>query len=350
MSTVLITGGAGFIGSHVVERWLAAGWQVVVLDDLSGGYRRNVPTAAELVVADIRDQDKLDRLFRRVRPELVYHLAANAAESKAQFSPVDITSRNYDGTIKVIAAAIRHGSRRLVFASSIAVYGQLQIPFRESDLPQPEDIYGISKLAGEQSLQVLAAVHGLEYVITRPHNVYGPRQNMQDPYRNVVTIFLNAVLQQQPLYVYGSGEQVRCFSYIDEVADALVQCGTAPVSGLTFNIGADQQYTINQLVQTLQQVVGQPLAPVYLPLRPREVMTAVSDHQLSRTHLHYQDRTELATGLAQTWDWVQQMGYQSPRYTAVELDGPLLPANWRQGAAQISDDRRQRRRRKGKDG
>lgn len=330
MKNVLVTGGAGFIGSHLVDRLIAGGDQVSVIDDLSGGTLANLNSQAKFYKRDIRRQHHVEKIMAEVQPEVVYHLAANAAESKAQFSPIDITSRNFDGAIKVVTAAVRHGLKRFIFTSSIAVYGELQTPFKETDLPIPEDIYGITKFAFEESLKVLSDVHGFEYVITRPHNVYGPRQNMHDPYRNVVTIFMNALLKQKPIYIYGKGDQVRCFSYIDDVVDALYACASADVAGMTFNVGSDHQYTINQLAQAVLKVGESAEKPQFLPLRPREVMTAVSDHQLSKKHLHYQDKVSLEDGLRQTWEWVKSQGYQKPKFTEVEIDSPLLPENWRQ--------------------
>ena len=161
MKNVLVTGGAGFIGSHLVDRLVAGGNRVSVIDDLSGGTRTNLHPQAKFYKCDIRKQHQVEKIMAEVQPEIVYHLAANAAESKAQFSPIDITSRNFDGAIKVVTAAIRHGLKRFVFTSSIAVYGELQTPFKETDLPIPEDIYGITKFAFEESLKVFIEVHGV---------------------------------------------------------------------------------------------------------------------------------------------------------------------------------------------
>ncbi len=327
---ILVTGGAGFLGSHLVDRLVEAGHETVVIDDLSGGKLANVSSKVNLYIYDCRDYERMTEVFSEFKPSLVYHLAANAAENKAQFSPIDITSRNFDAFIKVLTASINAKVRRMVVTSSIAVYGALQTPFRETDKPEPEDLYGISKLAMEQALKVMAGVHGFEYVITRPHNVYGPRQNMADPYRNVVTIFMNQLLKGEPYAIYGDGEQRRCFSYIEDVVGALFRCGFEDVSGMTFNIGSDKDYSVNQLSEAIQKASGVEIPPKHIEDRPQEVKIAISDHTLAKKHLHYQDGTSLQEGIRKTWEWAKSQGHQSPVYGGVEIDSPLLPSNWRQ--------------------
>lgn len=322
---VLVTGGAGFIGSHLVDKLLAEGHQVRVIDDYSGGNRRNIPKyVLPIYGVDCRDIDSVDREFNEFKPDIVYHLAANAAENKAQFSPIDITSRNYDAFIKVLTPFIKYGGKRFVFTSSIAVYGALQTPFKETDKPEPEDLYGITKLAAEQTLKVMSQVHEFEYVIARPHNVYGPRQNMRDPYRNVVTIWMNAWMQHKPYYIYGDGEQKRCFSYIEDVIEALYNCGFSDVSGKTFNIGADQAYTLNELAK----IMPIPYQPTYLPQRPQEVKYAIADHTQAIKYLNYKDRMSLKNGILKTWLWANQQGPQDPIYTELEIPSKKTPSNW----------------------
>lgn len=322
---VLVTGAAGFIGSHLVDKLLARHHEVIGVDDFSGG----TGCAAPIVEADCRNAQRMGHVFEQFKPQVVFHLAANAAENKAQFAPIDVTSRNYDAFIKTLTPAIRHGVKRFVFTSSIAVYGALQTPFKETDKPEPEDLYGISKLACEQSLKVLSKVHGFEYVIARPHNVYGPRQNMRDPYRNVVTIWMNALLQNMPIYIYGDGTQRRCFSYIDDVVDALYKCGFEDVAGETFNVGSDKDYSLNELAKHISSEAARPMQPVYLPERPQEVKVAIADHTRAKELLGYKDRTSLEEGISKTWEWVWGQGYQKPVYTELEIPSDKAPKNWR---------------------
>lgn len=320
---IVVTGGAGFIGSHLVDRLVAEGNHVAVIDDLSGGDPDNVNPDAMLIQADCRDAQAMDNVFSILRPEVVYHLACNAAENKAQFSPIDITSRNYDAFIKVLTPFIKYGGKRFIFTSSIAVYGALQTPFKETDKPEPEDLYGINKLAIEQTLKVMSEVHGFEYVIARPHNVYGPRQNMTDPYRNVVTIFMNAVMNNKPYFIYGDGKQRRCFSYIDDVVEALYQCQVADVNGMTFNIGADKDYSLLELAKAIGGEFE------HLPDRAQEVKEAVSDHSLAKKHLGYKDVTSLKEGIIKTWEWAKEKGPQPYKYTELEIESDKAPRNWK---------------------
>lgn len=337
MSRILVTGGAGFIGSHLVDTLIGKKHKVAVVDDLSGGFLRNVNKKAAFFKHDLRGRKRSDRkniyqICEEFKPEIVYHLAANAAENKAQFSPVDITSRNYDAFIQTLTAALKakkSGFKRFVFTSSIAVYGALQTPFKETAKAEPEDLYGISKLAAEETLKVMSIVHDFEYVITRPHNVYGPRQNMTDPYRNVVTIFMNALMKSEPYYIYGDGNQRRCFSYIDDVVEALVNAGFLDVDKKIFNIGADRDYSLNELSEVVQKVTGIKIPPKYISDRPQEVKIAVADHAQAKKYLKYKDRTSLEEGIKKTWEYAKKLGPQKALYTEVEIESPKLPANWR---------------------
>ncbi len=325
---ILVTGGAGFIGSHLINSLLNDGHTVSCIDDLSGGKKSNVHKACEFFLCDLRDQKKADRIISSLKPDIVYHLAANAAENKAQFSPIDITSRNYNTFINTLVPALRNGMHRIIVTSSIAVYGGINPPFKESDVPVPEDLYGISKLMIEDSLKILAKVHEFEYVITRPHNVYGPRQNMTDPYRNVITIFMNALLKNESYYIYGNGEQRRCFSYVDDVVQAIYNCGFYPVSGKIFNIGADKDYSLNEVSNVIQNVSGMTCIPKYISKRQQEIEVAIADHTQARRLLDYKDSVSLEEGIQKTWEYAKSLGVQKLKYTKIELESPKLPANW----------------------
>lgn len=325
---ILVTGGAGFIGSHLVDSLIKKDHQVSIIDDLSAGKRRNINPRSKFYKLDLRNAKLTDKIIKAIKPEIVYHLAADACGIKAQFSPIEVTSRNWNVFINTLVPALRYGMKRIVFTSSISVYGTAQIPFKEDDKPEPEDLYGISKLAIEESLRVLSQVHHFEYVVVRPHNVYGPRQNMEDPYRNVVTNFMNALLKRQSFYIYGDGQQRRCFSYVDCVVEAIAKCGFGDFHGKIFNIGADKAYTINQLSTIIQQVSDINIPPIYLADRPREVKIAISDHKQAKKYLNYQDKTTLAEGIRLTWEYAKSLGPQDYAFDKVELKSLFLPKNW----------------------
>lgn len=321
---ILVTGGAGFIGSHLVDKLIEKNHQVLVLDDFSGGSRLNINEAAKWVKVDLRDTGLSKKIIDKFKPEIVFHLAANAAENKAQFSPIEVTSSNWNTFINTLTPFINNGGRRFVFVSSIAVYGALQTPFKETDKPEPEDLYGVTKLACEKSLKIMSEVHGFEYVIVRPHNVYGPRQNMKDPYRNVITIWMNAILAKLPWYIYGDGEQKRCFSYVYDVVRWLYKCGFDPVAGKTFNIGSDKIHTLRELSLALNPG----FSPDFLDERPQEVKEAIADHTQCKSFLGYHE-TPLKEGISKTWEWVRSVGSVEPVYTPLEIDSPKIPSNWR---------------------
>ena len=257
--TSLVTGGAGFMGSHVADHLLQMGHDVVVLDDLSGGFRENVPERATFVQGSIMDHDLINRLFDRHSFDYVYHLAAYAAEGLSHFIKRFNYNNNLIGSVNLINAAINHNVKCFVFTSSIAVYGAGQSPMSEDMTPVPEDSYGISKLAVEQELRVSHEMFGLEYVVFRPHNVYGERQNIGDRYRNVVGIFMNQLLRGESMTIFGDGTQQRAFTHIDDVAPIIAACVDFPAArNQIFNVGADVPHTVNELAEVVSQAIGKP--------------------------------------------------------------------------------------------
>jgi len=228
MKRSLVTGGAGFVGSHVARHCITLGHQVVVLDDLSGGFRDHVPEGAVFVEGSILDTALLSRLFDDYRFDYVYHLAAYAAEGLSHFIRRFYYTNNVIRSVNLINESIKHDVECLVFTSSIAVYGHLQPPFREDMTPQPADPYGIAKYTVEMDLRAARDMWGLNYVIFRPHNVYGEHQNLGDRYRNVIGIFMNQIMGGEPLTVFGDGTQTRAFSYIDDVAPMIAKSAVMP--------------------------------------------------------------------------------------------------------------------------
>src|SRR6202140_230719 len=278
MPTSLVTGGAGFIGSHVADELLSRGHRVVVLDDLSGGFEDNVPRGAVFVKGSILDSELIDRLFERYNFTYVYHLAAYAAEGLSHFIKRFNYQNNLIGSVNLINASVNHDVRCFVFTSSIAVYGAAQSPMTEDMVPIPEDSYGIAKLAVERELKVTHETFGLDYVIFRPHNVYGERQNIGDRYRNVVGIFMNQLMKGEPMTIFGDGTQMRAFTHIGDVAPVIAACVDRPSArNQVFNVGADVPYTVNSLALMVATAMGKECRVVNLEAR-KEVKIAFSDH------------------------------------------------------------------------
>jgi len=278
MITSLVTGGAGFIGAHVTNHLIDAGHRVVVLDDLSGGFKENVHTKAIFIEGSICDNALVEKLFAEYKFDYVYHLAAYAAEGLSHFIRRFNYENNLIGSINLINQSIIHKVKCFVFTSSIAVYGEGQLPMRESLVPQPEDPYGVAKYAVEMDLKTAHEMFGLDYIIFRPHNVYGEYQNIGDRYRNVIGIFMNQLLQGKALTIFGDGNQTRAFSYIDDVAPHIANSvNISAAYNEIFNIGGDIDYTVNELATTVMDVMNLKQDISYQPAR-NEVLHAYSDH------------------------------------------------------------------------
>lgn len=331
MQTSLVTGGAGFIGSHVVDELLRVGHRVVVLDDLSGGSRDNVPSGAEFVHGSVVDSTLVDRIFGTHRIDFVFHLAAYAAEGLSHFIKRFNYTNNLVGSVNLINAAVNAATVRcFVFTSSIAVYGRNQVPMRESLTPQPEDPYGIAKYAVEMDLHEAKEMFGLDFVIFRPHNVYGERQNIGDKYRNVIGIFMNQILKGEPLTVFGAGEQSRAFTYIADVAPIIARCVERPAAfNQVYNVGADVPYSVNALAAAVARAMGAELRMEHLPPR-NEVMHAFSDHGKARAVFADLARgVSLDDGLARMAAWAKVTGARAtPKFTAIEVQRNL-PPSWK---------------------
>ena len=329
MKKSLVTGGAGFIGSHVVDALLEMGHEVVVLDDLSGGRRSNVNPSAEFIKGSVVDGQLVHKAFAKHKFSYVFHLAAYAAEGLSHFIKVFNYENNLIGSMNVLNAAINSGTVEcFVFTSSIAVYGSNQLPMDETLTPEPEDSYGIAKSAIERELRISERMFGLPYVIFRPHNVYGERQNLGDRYRNVIGIFMNHAMKGQPFPVFGDGSQTRAFSHVADVAPVIAHSVERPEShGKIFNVGADTPYSILQLAGAVAEAMEIELQTVHLPER-REVKHAYADHGLVRQV--FGDLIQgitLKEGLRRMAAWAQALGPQRVRsFYKIEVRKGLPPS------------------------
>lgn len=335
---VLVTGSAGFMGSHLVDYLLNEGYKVYGVDDLSGGYLENVSSDSHFTKLDLRDREAVEKYICKIKPQIVYHLAADATEGRSQFTPLNCTERNYMAHLNVLIPAIRNSMEKMVLCSSMSVYGAQKPPFSEDMEPRPEDIYAISKAAMEKSTAILSEVHHFKYTIFRPHNVYGPRQNLADPYRNVIGIFINCLLHDRNFYIYGDGGQKRAFSYIDDVTPYIARAGFMDeANGEIFNIGPREEYTINEMArEVLANFVDNPndppdhLKPKYLPGRPKEVKEAFCTNAKAEKILGYKTSVSLFEGIGRMVAWAKQTGPQEFRYlNSLELETNETPVTWK---------------------
>ena len=335
---ILVTGAAGFMGSHEAEALVKMGYQVYGVDDLSGGFRENIPRGVRFTKLDLRSRPAVERYMKRVRPEIIIHDAAFATEGGSQFTPINSTERNYNIYLNTLVAGLRSGMKKMLFASSMSVYGGQKAPFTE-DMPRmPEDVYAVAKAASEHTTELLARVHGFMYTIIRPHNVYGERQNLTDPYRNVISIFINRLMQDKPFFIYGNGSQRRSFTYIEDYTPYVLKAAlTRRFNGEVFNIGPREDITIRGLAElVIREYFGsitacpKHLLPKYLPARPLEVKLAYCLHRKAERLLGYRTSVTIGEGVSRMVAWARSKGPRKFVYLrdGLELVSRTTPPTW----------------------
>ena len=286
---IICTGDTGLVGSNLVKELEKQGHEVLGLSRQHG--------------YDLRNKRKVDDVFNEFKPEVVYHLAAFAAEARGQVSPVDMTQRNIGIFVNVLKSAVNVGVKKFLYTSSVAVYGEATVPYKEDGPTIPKDVYGVNKLASEQILKIMAKVYGFQYVIFRPHNIYGPGQKMDDPYKNVVALFMRKLMEGEPYMLFGEGKMKRAFSYVDDVVEVMVNSLYSP--NMTMNMGAEKEISIKELSDILQEVTGLTTEVQMKPARPQEISMFLADHTLQRKLFNYKE-TPLREGLIKTWNWVKK--------------------------------------------
>jgi len=326
----LITGAAGFLGAHVMRELVKLGnMSVVALDDLSGGFQENLIPEVTFVKGSITNTTLLKQLFEQYRFKYVYHLAAYAAEGLSHFIRRYNYTNNLIGSINLINESVNAGTECFVFTSSIAVYGAIEPPMVEYKTPIPEDPYGVAKLAVEMDLRAAHEMFGLNYVVFRPHNVYGEYQNLGDPYRNVIGIFMKQILQDDPLTIFGDGSQQRAFSYVGDMAPTIARAPfVAAAQNEVFNVGADQPYSVNELAEHVSKAMGKPSHPVkHLPAR-NEVLHAFSDHSKVRAAFKLGEQTGLDHGLSKMAAWARTVKLRPAQgFADIEVT-KNMPPSW----------------------
>jgi UDP-glucose 4-epimerase len=330
MKRALVTGVAGFMGSHLADALLLRGYSVVGIDNLLGGYIENVPDGVEFHNIDLADLNAVKPLFEGV--DCVIHAACTAYEGLSVFSPALVVQNTTQITASVLSASVSAGVKKFVYLSSMARYGAHgNTPFEETMTVKPQDPYGIAKVASEMLVENICDTNGIEYVILIPHNIIGPRQKYNDPFRNVASIMINRMLSGKQPIIYGNGEQVRCFSFMKDVTDpCIVALENSNVNGMRINVGPDEDFiTINELASKLGNIIGFKVDPIYLPERPKEVFHATCSSTLAREVLNYKTSTTLEAGLSELVNWIRKMGPREFEYhLPIEFVNESTPKTW----------------------
>jgi len=326
---ILVTGAAGFLGSHLAEKLVNMKHKIIGVDNMMGGYKDNVPKNIEFFKYDCCDLKKMNKIMKNV--DVVYHCAATAHEGLSVFSPYEITKNNYLASVSVFTAAVSHKVKRIIFCSSMARYGDQQTPFTEDMDTKPVDPYAISKVASEKVLINLCELNNIEWVVAVPHNIIGPRQKYDDPFRNVVSIMINRMLQKKSPIIYGDGEQKRCFSYIDDCLSCLLpMLDQKNLDKQIINIGPDEEFvTINKVSEICSNITGSNLKPIYRKDRPREVKHASCSADKARKLLNYSTKTDLYNGILKTFNYIKRRGPKPFAYHLnLEIKNELTPYSW----------------------
>lgn len=326
---IFITGIAGFLGSHLANRMIDLGHEVSGNDNLIGGEKTNLNKKINFFETDCNDLEGMSKII--CGNDIVYHCAATAHEGLSVFSPNVITKNIFQASVSTITASIQNNVTRFIYCSSMARYGNQKTPFDEKMDPKPEDPYGIAKVAGENILKVLADLNGMEWNIAVPHNIVGPNQKYDDPFRNVLSIFINRNLQNKPAIIYGDGNQKRCFSYVDDVIYCLEKLALdKKINKEIVNIGPDEEeVTINEIAVMVANETGFNGKPIYVSDRPKEVKFATCNADKSRKLLNYKTKTSLKEAIIKTSKFIKDNGVKEFKYyLPVEIINKKTPETW----------------------
>lgn len=327
---VLITGIAGFMGSHIADSMLSEGHEVIGIDNLIGGYESNIPKSSKFVKEDLRNLSSITPYFKNI--DVVIHSACTAYEGLSVFSPSLVSENTYQITANILSASVNLKVKKFIYLSSMARYGSQPIlPFTEDMTPAPQDPYGIAKYASELLIKNLCELNGIEYSILVPHNIIGPRQKYNDPFRNVASIMINRMLQNKQPIIYGSGNQKRCFSFMKDVVEPIkATIYTQIANGEVINIGPDKEFvTINELAAKIASIMSFNLDPIFVAARPQEVELANCSADKARKMLNYQPKVSLDDGLKELVSWISSNGPKPFEYhLPIEIYNDSTPKTW----------------------
>jgi len=326
---ILITGVAGLIGNNFSRYLLNKGHKVIGIDNLFGGYKEYVDNRVNFYCFDVNDAESLEKVFNENQIDIVYHFAAYAAEGLSPF----IRSFNYENnvvaSVKVINQCIKHNIK-IVFTSSVAVYGEIETPYKENQIPVPEDPYGIAKLTVEMDIKQAHKQFGLEYNLVRPHNIIGVYQNIWDRYRNVIGIWINSALNGKSLTIYGDGKQTRAFTDVSSIMQPLEYLGWKNVNAETFNIGSDKEYEVLEVCKLVQKVAkgfGYNTNIEFVEGR-HEVKHAFCDHTKAKEIIGLEDKTDIEKVICEMFNWAKKQPRREQKFMAYEIDKNMY-SYWR---------------------
>lgn len=328
---IFITGVAGFLGSNLADFYIDKGFKVSGCDNLIGGDLDNLNNKVNFYQGDCENLDFMTKITKGV--DAICHAAAFAHEGLSSISPTLICNNNVTGSVSVFTSAIRNNVKRIVYCSSMARYGNINIPFKEDDNLKPVDPYGVSKVAAENILKILSKTHGIEYNIAVPHNIIGPKQKYDDPFRNVASIMVNLMMQNRQPIIYGDGNQKRCFSDIEDCIFCLDKLLTDKnIVSQTVNIGPDEEFiTIKELFEKIANKLKFNKTPTYYPDRPNEVKHATCSSDKARKILNYKTTVSLDESLDKVISFVRDKGPKNFKYVYdLEIENEKTPKTWKE--------------------
>ena len=328
---ICITGVAGFLGSHLADRMIELGHEVVGIDNLVGGFIENINPKVEFYKEDCNNFEAMKNLIKDC--DVVFHGACTAHDGFSLFSPNYITNNTFQITMSVLSAAASNKVKKFIYCSSMARYGkQPQIPYTESMECMPSTPYGVAKYASELIVKQICELNNINYTIIVPHNIIGPRQNFTDPFRNVAAIMINRMLQNKQPIIYGDGEQKRTFSFISDCIYCLERVVLQDnLNGEVINIGPDEQFvTVNYLAEVIAKNLGFDLKPIYVKDRPNEVKLATCSSDKARKLLDYKTKTTLEEGIIEMIKDIKSKGPKEFRYNYnIEINNENTPDTWK---------------------